>query len=219
MARCPSGLAPGPLIGSRKTRTAALTEPLGLNRSTTLRTSGGRAAMNAASIGTTVGPDVQPDHRVGPRVVDGPDQARRLLADQAPQVDLELPVVQDELAAHVFERIGEVAIDRRHVAAGDRRLDVQRAVGLPAEQVERGVDAAPRLEDLPELDELLGGPGAEPLVELQVDHVELQVERRSRRHGRPPASPRPGRSRGRSSPRRGGSSAAPRGRRRWPTGR
>ena len=74
-----------------------------------------------------LGLDVQPDHRVGAGVVDRPGQARGLLADQAVQVHAEPLVLQREPAAQVLERIGEVAIDGRHVAADDRRPDAHRA--------------------------------------------------------------------------------------------
>ncbi len=52
MITWPSGLARGPTIGRRRMSILALTEPAGWNWLTTVRTSGGSAARNAASIGT-----------------------------------------------------------------------------------------------------------------------------------------------------------------------
>ena len=76
-----------------------------------------------------------------------------------------------EPAAHVLERIGEVAIDGRHVAAATVALRPPGRLRSP-HQVKRGVDIPARLEDIPELGELGRRLVAEPLVELQVDQVE-----------------------------------------------
>ena len=85
---------------------------------------------------------------------------------------------QCQLAAQVLQRVGEVAIDARHIAAEHGRSHPHRpALTLP-HQAKVGVDMAPRFEDIPELVELGRRVFAETLlVQLQVQQVEAKVER------------------------------------------
>ena len=157
--------------------------------STTLRTSGGSASRNASSIGTDSASMSRLTTASGPGLSIVPASRAGLLADQALRSTVEPLLLQRELAAQVFERIGEVAVDRRHVAADHGRPHAHRPPLPLPHQAKLGVDLAARLEDVPELVELGRGAFVEALVELQSSDVEAQVERGRRRDGPRPASP------------------------------
>ncbi len=86
-----------------------------------------------------------------------------------------------ELTPQVVDRVGEMTVVRRDVLAGDLGAELDRPAGRGTREVNLGVDEPSRLEDVPELVILGGGPAAEraagPPVELQVDQLEVQVHR------------------------------------------
>ncbi len=98
-----------------------------------------------------------------------------------------------ERTPQVVERIGEMAVVGRDVVAGDLGAQRDRPAGHGAGEVDLGADDPAGLEEVPELGVLLRRPIAEPLVELQVEELDVEVQRLGA-GGRPAASS-PGRGR------------------------
>ena len=92
--------------------------PLGLNWSTTLRTSGCIAFLQRLVDRHRLGLDVELDHGIDARVLDGPLQAAAAGRHvEGLHVDRQHVLFQGQRAAQVVERIGEMAIVRRDVVA------------------------------------------------------------------------------------------------------
>ena len=81
-----------------------------------------------------------------------------------------------------------MAIDRRDVPAVDLRAQVNRFAGLAADQMHFRFYPPAGLEHVPQLVVLGRRAVAEPLVELEVGQVDLQVQRRVRRVAQPDRS-------------------------------
>ncbi|MBV8269657.1 MAG: hypothetical protein JO252_25315, partial [Planctomycetaceae bacterium] len=124
--------------------------------------------------------ELEQDVRLGAGVVDRAPGVERLVAQQRPEIDLDLLLLEGQPALDVVDRVLEVAVGHRDVAAIDRPAEPDRPPLRGADHVHGRADPPAGLEVGPELGELGRGPGAQPLVELQVDDVELEVERHPR---------------------------------------
>ena len=204
MAMSPSGR---PAIGTRETLAWALTVPLGLNWSTTLRTSGLSAMSSVSSIGTDSAVMSSLTTASGPGFVDGPLHVQRAAADaEGLHVDRQRVLLQGERAPQVVERIGEMAVVGRDVVAGDLGAQLDRPAGHGAGEVDLGADEPAGLEDVPELDVLGRRPGRGAAAGRAPGRSARRAGPAARGAGRPAASSRgrAGWSR-RCSPRRDGS--------------
>src|SRR5271165_2676144 len=173
----PLGLRPGPDHRPAKDANLALDRTGGVkpidDLADILRQRGQERGIDRDRVGL----DVQPDERVGPGVIDGSLQECRALADQAVQIDAKPLIFQRQAATHVLHWVGKVAIDGRYIAAKDRGTDTHRAVLPLSRQMNARIDQAAGFEDVPELGELGRGPLSEPLVQLQLQEIEAQIER------------------------------------------
>ena len=172
------GSSRGSFGGTHSARATPRTVPVGWNSLTTLRTSGGRASSSVLSIGSdsawnsswTCG--LAPGLSIVPLAVSG------LPLTEVFRLTLDPPLLPGQPALDLADRVGELVEGHRDVAAIDPHPEPDRPPLAVPDRVDAHVDPPLGLVFVPELGELRRRPGPEPVVELEVDDIDLHVDRR-----------------------------------------
>ena len=176
------GVVAGPRGGVRCRWAVPRTVPAGLNERTTLRTSGGMASSRSRSIGSDSAAKSRSTTAPGALALDRPADRQRLAADQRAEVDRHPARPRRQIAGDVLER--DSGTPCTPSPRRGRVTATPQSIGPPGAARARSASRSTRplgrksAQRSATLREGPRRPVASPVVELQADDLDPQVERR-----------------------------------------